>query len=392
MLPSHLLPDKDRNSRGSDADGNIQYMSGAWSNTRSHANQTRQRLGGEPLAPRGMSFPAASMPSLCVTGAMSQVGRYNVPSHYLNSKEGGKGPKTSPVTLYYIIFRPRQRLSETRPPLVVCHGGPSIPSNYLLPLLNGITDRTIIFYDQYGCGKSSRPSHASTLSTPFDISLMVTHLELLLNEWGLKQFHLLGHSFGGILAYEFLLKQQSSPSSSPRCRSLVLMGAPTDAQQILQETKRLFRKVNGWNTEEEGDDSEELMNHDNPAEKLACQERFRREHECRLDHVPLALMDALDQAGPTRWRGAPAIPNYTASSSLQPGFPSLVLRGEFDFCTESCIEGWQQLLSGGNEDLVEYQTLPACSHYAMLENEQLCGKVISEFLVRQDTLMASDNC
>ena len=58
------------------------------------------------------------------------------------------------ITISYCLFRPRQLLDNEKPPLLVLHGGPSIPSNYLLPIINGVTDRSIILYDQYGCGKS----------------------------------------------------------------------------------------------------------------------------------------------------------------------------------------------------------------------------------------------
>ena len=42
-------------------------------------------------------------------------------------------------------------------PLLVCHGGPGVPSDYLFPLI-GQLRRPIIFFDQLGCGRSDRPS------------------------------------------------------------------------------------------------------------------------------------------------------------------------------------------------------------------------------------------
>ena len=41
-----------------------------------------------------------------------------------------------------------------RPPLIVLHGGPGYPHNYLTPLAGTSDDRQIVFYDQLGCGKS----------------------------------------------------------------------------------------------------------------------------------------------------------------------------------------------------------------------------------------------
>ena len=114
MLPSHLLD----------------------SNLRRNERPSHTRLGDAPPPP---------LPSLCVTGAMCTHGRLELMTNHNN------------ISLSYCIFRPRQLKDVRKPPLIVIHGGPSIPSNYLLPIVNGVVDRAIVFYDQWGCGKSSRP-------------------------------------------------------------------------------------------------------------------------------------------------------------------------------------------------------------------------------------------
>lgn len=325
MLPSHLID----------------------STKKKDERLSHTRLGQPPPAP---------MPSLCVTGALSQMGRC----------EAGAG-----VSLSYCIFRPRQIHDTRRPPLVVLHGGPSIPSNYLLPIVNGVIDRTVIFYDQYGCGKSSRPSR--TKEKEFSIDLMVKHLDLLISkQWGLEKYHLLGHSFGGILGYEYLAS--ISKEDRTACQSLILASTPTSAQLIQDESKRMYRTVNNL-----GEDHDEQL--DDPEMRQLYGERFRQTHECRLPQPPLAFLDAMAQAGPTPWRGINAISGYQAQHSLS-GIPTLTLRGEYDFCTEKCISSWKELLS--NPSPIS-KVLSNCSHYGMLEDEQQFGKAITEFLVSIDT-------
>ena len=387
MLPSHLIdPSKKKNERLS-----------------------HTRLGQLPPPP---------LPSLCVTGALSQIGRFDVsPGIYLS----------------YCIFRPRQLHDNSRPPLVVVHGGPSIPSNYLLPIVNGVTDRSVIFYDQYGCGKSSRPSamrnpqqqnkqqqeqrpQPSQLP-PFSIDLMVNHLNLLIkHEWKLEQYFLLGHSFGGILAYEYLLsisRSEDCSQTSAACRGLILASAPTSSELIQEESKRLYQAVNGLSStrtkNDGGDDTDGLFDghrdgggargirrdggyaddedEDEDKHRLhEYSETFRQTHECRLSQLPLVLVDALAQAGPTPWRGIPAIPNYQATQHLtttttttRPStrIPTLLLRGEYDFCTDRCMVGWDDLLLDPAPKRV---VLTNCSHYAMLEDERQFGMAINEFL------------
>jgi len=289
-----------------------------------------------------------------------------------------------------------------------------------------VTDRAVIFYDQWGCGKSSRPQPQSNnggkskhkvVYPPFSIPTMVEHLrQLIVEHWKLKRFHLLGHSFGGILAYEYLLttrQEELSGQNSSIC-SLILSSTPTSAALIQSESERLFRNLNKssdkdvTNDEADNDDDDEEADKSNNAsserEKQQLQqsmkhsEEFRQTHECRLPNPPLSLINALAQIGPIPWRGIQAIDGYEANGSIHCRIPTLLMRGEYDFCTEACIEGWKEMLGYSNDDEVEdpslhqyYQTkvLSNCSHYAMLEDENLYGTEILRFLqphdVRKDT-------
>jgi proline iminopeptidase len=339
-----------------------------------------------------------------------------------------------PIILSYCIFRPRQLHDENKPPLLCLHGGPSIPSNYLLPIVNGVTDRAVIFYDQWGCGKSSRPppqaktndenvNNKKTQYAPFSIPTMVEHLRQLIEEhWKLKRFHLLGHSFGGILAYEYLLtmkrQQEDFVWQHGACLcSLILSSTPTSAELIQSESERLFLNLtNGGNNDtndigngddDDDDDDDGLAagekNSCNPPNKRRKQqlhqsmkysEEFRQTHECRLPNLPLSLMDALAQMGPIPWRGIQAIDGYEAGKEVDDSdkVPSLLMRGEYDFCTEHCMKGWKERLwSPSNGDAEpEEKVLSNCSHYAMLEDETLFGAEILRFVTSHDAHRRND--
>jgi proline-specific peptidase len=255
----------------------------------------------------------------------------------------------------------------------VIHGGPSIPSNYLLPVVNGVTDRAIVYYDQWGCGKSSRPQSDKIL---FSISTMVNHLQLLIRHWDVPKFHLLGHSFGGIIAYEYLKKNIGA------CQSLILASTPTSPNLIQQECQRLNEELlkddNGTVKaptikEEEEQGTTILHNH---VRQHRFSDAFLQTHECRLPEIPLVLTDALAQAGPVSWRGIQAIIGYEATETLY-NIPTLLLVGEFDFCTPLCIEKWKEIIQCPSP---LYTILKNCSHYGMLEDEGQYGKAIVKFL------------
>ena len=59
----------------------------------------------------------------------------------------------------YKIFRPMTLSSQKACPILVLHGGPSVPSDYLRPLVDVVPYRSIVFYDQLGCGQSDEPDN-----------------------------------------------------------------------------------------------------------------------------------------------------------------------------------------------------------------------------------------
>jgi pimeloyl-ACP methyl ester carboxylesterase len=104
-------------------------------------------------------------------------------------------------------------------------------------------------------------------------------------------FHLFGHSFGGILAFEYLKQEQQTEEVS-KCVSLILSSVPTETKIVEDESKRLLQQF-----------------HDCPPEEVAVS--FSHMHECRKVPTPLALFDAYGQPA-TIWRGVSAIPTYKA--------------------------------------------------------------------------------
>src|SRR5215217_8535665 len=91
---------------------------------------------------------------------------------------------------------------ERKPPLVCLHGGPGMSHDYLetLEAIAG-TGRQVIFYDQLGCGNSDHP-HDPSLWT---IELFVEEVGVIRTALGLDHIHLLGQSWGGFLAQEYIL-------------------------------------------------------------------------------------------------------------------------------------------------------------------------------------------
>ena len=86
-------------------------------------------------------------------------------------------------------------------PLLVLHGGPGYPHDYLEPLAELSGERPVIFYDQLGCGRSERPADPSL----WRVDRFVRELGQVRAALGLERAHLFGHSWGTMLAVDYLL-------------------------------------------------------------------------------------------------------------------------------------------------------------------------------------------
>ena len=84
-------------------------------------------------------------------------------------------------------------------PVVLLHGGPGMSSYYVKPFEDLQDDRQVIRYDQLGGGKSDK----ITDTTMFTIDHFVRELDSLRAYLGVERWHLLGHSWGTILAVEY---------------------------------------------------------------------------------------------------------------------------------------------------------------------------------------------
>jgi proline iminopeptidase len=262
--------------------------------------------------------------------------------------------------LSYKLFRPMSLSSRQAAPIVALHGGPSVPCNYLTPLVKAVPYRSILFYDQLGCGESDEPTDVNAYS----IDSAVSDLELVLQKLGIRRFHLYGQSFGGILAFEALKKwaeeRRFDDIDDEGCLSAVLSSAPSDVRQVEEEAQRLLEAL------------------DDPT-------LFRETHQCRTLEMPEPLQQAYANAG-TVWRGTSAIANYKATAPAEDAsrMPScMILRGQHDFVTEACTSNWENVLNNGKYG-ARNRVLEDCSHHGLLENPKAYGEMIGSFFAEYD--------
>ena len=191
--------------------------------------------------------------------------------------------------------------ASTQPPLVVLHGGPGVSHDYLLPLADltrpsppspESTTPTpaipVLFYDQLGTARSTHlPSKPPSF---WSIALFVAELESLLAHLGIsaRPFDLLGHSWGGILAAEFVVRRQPQ-----RLRRLVLADTLASARLRNEAGVRLRRGL-------PEDVQEVLRRHEEAgttrdAEYKQAMLVYYKKHLCRIEPFPEELLHSFKQ-------------------------------------------------------------------------------------------------
>lgn len=102
---------------------------------------------------------------------------------------------------YYRITNPEGK----KAPLLLLHGGPGSTHNYFegFDKLAEELDRPIVMYDQIGCGESATPGHTEL----YNAEVWMDELEAIREHLGLEKIHLLGQSWGGMLAISYMMER-----------------------------------------------------------------------------------------------------------------------------------------------------------------------------------------
>lgn len=140
------------------------------------------------------------------------------------------------------------------PPLVMLHGGPGAGHECLLSFAElwpqyGIP---VIFYDQIGCGSSTHLPQTAGDQTLWNVSLFISELNNVLDHFNLRQpdghgYHILGQSWGGILAADFATSRPVGLkklilASGLASRELSIQGYELRRQELPPDTVRIMKE------------------------------------------------------------------------------------------------------------------------------------------------------
>ncbi|MBI1685600.1 proline iminopeptidase-family hydrolase [Caulobacter hibisci] len=265
--------------------------------------------------------------------------------------------------------------SGGKTPLLTLHGGPGSSHSYLLPLQALADERPVIFYDQLGCGRADAPEADDVYS----IQRSVDEVDAVRAALGLDQIVLLGHSWGALLAVEYLCQGRGRG-----VERLILSGAMASIPQVMAGFERLFAAMpDGWG------DKIHALERAGKTGTPAYAELVQKFYDTFVLRVPpspevLATLEALSKSpayrvlnGPNEFTIVGKIKDWDRRQDLKAiTQATLITTGEFDEVTLDC----HQTLRDGIAGRARLAVMTGCSHLTMNEKPAQYNALLRGFM------------
>jgi proline-specific peptidase len=270
-------------------------------------------------------------------------------------------------------------------PLLCLHGGPGAAHDYLESLdAMAETGRRVIYYDQLGCGHSSIPESKPEMWT---VDLYVEEVDAVRQALGLDRLHLLGQSWGGMLAMEYALTQPEG------LISLTIASSPASMIQWVDEANRLREDL-------PPEVQATLLRHeaagttDNPEYERAVRVFYLR-HVCRVDPTPESVQRTFDAIarnpevyhtmnGPNEFHVIGSLKNWDIIDRLgEINVPTLVTSGRYDEATPLIAQTVRDGIPGARWEVFEES-----GHVAHAEEPERYMQVLNAFLSEVEAQVA----
>src|SRR5947208_1651864 len=270
--------------------------------------------------------------------------------------------------------------SSAAAPLLALHGGPGSTHNYFAPLEQLADERPVVLYDQIGCGNSDRPQDIE-----WNVAVFREEVDTVREQLGLGRTHLLGTSWGGMLAQEHIL------SGAEGIVSLTLSSTLANLALWNEEQLRL-RAALPPEVIEVLDRHERAGTYDDPEYEEAMDvyfdRHFYRGPQPRAELEAMAAGKATDvyraMQGPNEWTTTGALKGWDLRDRLHEiDLPTLVVRGRYDMCTDVVAAELIHGIRDAREVVFEES-----SHTPVLEETDRYLDVIGAFVREAETQSA----
>jgi L-proline amide hydrolase len=275
-------------------------------------------------------------------------------------------------------FRVTGDLDSGRLPLIVAHGGPGCTHDYVDSFKDlAATGRAVVHYDQIGNGRSTHLPDAP--SEYWAVDLFLAELNNLIAHLGIRDYALLGQSWGGILGAEHAVRQPAG------LKALIIANSPASMALWSEAANELRQAL-------PAEVQATLLQHEiagttDSAEYRAASDVFYARHVCRVQPMPaevartFAAIDADPTVyhamnGPTEFHVIGSMRDWTIIDRLSRiQVPTLLISGRYDEATPATV----QPFADGIAD-VQWQIFEQSSHMPHVEERDACMACVARFL------------
>ncbi len=267
----------------------------------------------------------------------------------------------------------------TGTPIVLLHGGPGSTHNYF-EMLDVLAEsgRQVIMYDQLGCGNSYIEGHPElwTEETWSD------ELQNVLDYLHLDKVHLLGQSWGGMLAISYLLNR-----SQVNIASVILSSTLSSASLWAHEQHRMIGFMS--KEDQQAIAEAERSNCWNSPEYLAANDRYMKLHcsdiqptdpDCLTRPKKSGTESYVTGWGPNEYTPTGTLHNFEYTDRLHEiHVPTLVISGTNDLSTPLVAKTMYDAIPNSKWELFD-----GARHMVFAEqNEKYC-RILNEWMVNND--------
>jgi L-proline amide hydrolase len=280
---------------------------------------------------------------------------------------------------YQTWYRITGDLNSGEAPLVVLHGGPGCVHDYLLPIA-AVADsgRPVIHYDQVGNGRST---HLRDKPPEFwTVQLFLDELDSLVDTLGIaNRYHILGQSWGGMLAAEHATLRPNG------LRGLVICDSPASIELWVSAAARL-RAALPPGVDDTLRAHEDAGTTDSEGYHRAMRVFYDR-HVCRVVPWPpevertfAAIEDDptvyMAMNGPSELHVIGSLRDWSIVDRVgSVSVPTLIISGEFDEAAPETVLPYSELIPDAR-----WEILQGCSHMPQIEDPDRFLSLVVEFL------------
>lgn len=280
-------------------------------------------------------------------------------------------------------FRITGDLRPGTTPVVAAHGGPGGTHEYLLTIADlSRSGRPVVHYDQLGNGNST---HLRDRGADFwTVDLFLDELDNLLDKLGIANaYHLLGQSWGGMLAAEHAVRRPTGLksliiSNSPASMPLWLAAAAALREQLPADVQATLTRHEEAGTTES-------------AEYTAAMEVFYDRHVCRVRPRPAQLARTFTAIaddptvyhtmnGPSEFHVIGTLKTWSAVDKVhQIAAPTLLISGKYDEAAPSVVQPFADRIPD-----VRWHVFEHSSHVPHIEERHAYMDLVQQFIDEHD--------